>query len=271
MGALSFVLTQASERWEGMRIELAFQPGFQGRADVSRLEPDSVLRMSMKQLEHQTISVANTPVLLTEVCVIHRTIDKSDELVFSGETQSLIKVGHSMKGGRLTIEGNTGDELGVSMSAGVIQVHGSVGDWCGANENPNSFGMRGGMILVDGGAGDQVGAGMRRGLILITKNAGQYVGARMGAGTILCGGKLGKYPGLEMKRGSIITSKANDLLPGFLAAGKADEEWLRICYSELRNKGLNLPEMWLKKIPMRFTGDHLEMGKGEILIYDQVE
>jgi len=254
-----------------MRIELAFQPQIKGRVDVSRLQPSSVLQVSMKQLEHQTVIVANNPIPLVEVCRVRREIDKSDELVFSGETQRLIKVGLSMNGGRIMVEGNVGDELGVSMAAGSIHVHGSVGDWCGANEYPNSTGMQGGMIFVEGNAGDQVGAGMRRGLIFISKNTGQYAGARMAAGTILCCGRLGTCPGLGMKRGSIIAGKANDLPPGFLAAGNADDEWLRICYSDLRRSGIKLPETWLEQSPIRFTGDHLETGRGEILIYDQVE
>jgi formylmethanofuran dehydrogenase subunit C len=251
-----------------MRVELVFRPGFQGRVDVSPLQPDLLLQMTGIEMERQSIIIANQSVSLAEFCTVHRYVDEMDELVFSGETQRLIKVGHSMNGGRLSVEGDTGDEVGVAMSAGLIHVHGSVGNWCGANESQNISGIQGGMIFVDGNAGDQVGAGMRRGLIFISKNTGRYVGARMASGTILCSGKVGNNPGLGMKRGSIISSKANGLLPGFLPAGKADEEWLRICFSEVRKMGMNLPTKWLNTIPMRFTGDHLEMGKGEILIYD---
>jgi len=227
--------------------------------------------MTGKELELQTLWMGHKTISLAEVCAVRKHVDKQDELVFSGETQGLIKIGYALTGGRLTIEGNAGDELGVGMSAGVIHVHGNAGDWCGANENPNSLGIQGGMIFVDGNAGDQVGAGMRRGLILVSKNMGKYVGARMNAGTILCGGKVGDHPGLGLKRGSIITSKANGLLPGFFPAGKADEEWLRICFNEICSVGMRIPTGWLEKIPNRFTGDHLEMGKGEILIYDPME
>jgi len=254
-----------------MRVELEFRARFQGRLDVSLLHPDLLLRMTGSELDHRSIMMGNQSVFLAEVCTIHHHMDKIDELIFSGETRRLIKVGHSMKGGSLTVEGDAGDEVGVGMSAGTLHVHGSVGDWCGANENPNTSGMQGGIISVEGSAGDQVGAGMRRGLIIISRNAGQYVGARMSAGTILCGGKVGDNPGLGMKRGSIIARKANGLLPGFLPAGKTDEEWLRICLLGIQRAGKNLPARWLNTIPNRFTGDHLEMGKGEILIYDQME
>ncbi len=103
------------------------------------------------------------------------------------------------------------------------------------------------------------------------RDTGRYAGSRMAAGTILCGGTLGEYPGLGMKRGSIIAQTTSGLLPGFFPAGKADEEWLRISFSEISRSGMSFPSRWLFASPSRFTGDHLEMGKGEILVYDQLE
>lgn len=254
-----------------MRVDLEFHPPMQGRVDASSLQPDFILRMTRVEMEHLTLTISNQIIPLAEACTILCDPEGVDDLVLSGETQILTKVGHSMKGGKLTVEGDAGDEVGVDMTSGLIRVHGSVGDWCGANKTANSSGMQGGMIFVDGRAGDQVGAGMRRGLIYISKNTGQYTGARMAAGTILCGGKLGDNPGLGMKRGSIIASKIDCLLPGFYPAGKADDEWLKVCFSEVRRAGMSLPAKWLKAIPMRFTGDHLEMGKGEILVYEPLE
>ena len=165
-----------------MRVELEFRPGYQGRVDASSLQPGLILRKNEDEIRGLPLMIGNQKIPLGELCIVRRNLDVQNDLVLSGETQSLIKVGHSMKGGRLTVEGNTGDEVGVSMSAGIIHVHGNVGDWCGANENPNSSGMQGGMIFVDGSAGDEVGAGMRRGMIFVSvRTRLSTLGARMGA------------------------------------------------------------------------------------------
>jgi formylmethanofuran dehydrogenase subunit C len=254
-----------------MRVELEFHPGIQGRVDASPLQPEVLLAINGKELDHLPLWIGNLSYALAEICKIQRDLGRMDEIVFSGDTQRLTKVGYSMNRGKLMVDGDVGDEVGVGMSAGVIYIQGNAAHFCGANEHSNSIGMQGGIIFVNGNVGDQVGTGMRRGMIIVSKNTGEYAGARMVAGTILCGGSLGDRPGLGMKRGSIVASKVKRLLPGFYLTGKADKEWLRICFTEVRRTGLSFPSKWLKSAPTRFTGDHLEMGKGEILIYDQVE
>jgi hypothetical protein len=59
------------------------------------------------------------------------------------------------------------------------------------------------------------------------------------------------------------------ILPGFLPAGRADGGWLRLYLETLQGMGIPLPEKWTQTVPHRYTGDMLELGKGEILIHDE--
>jgi formylmethanofuran dehydrogenase subunit C len=131
--------------------------------------------------------------------------------------------------------------------------------------------MTGGTLLVDGNVGNEAGAGMCRGLLVIGGDSGESLGARLLAGTIFCLGQFGKGAGLEMKRGSLVAGSSKHLLPGFRPAGEADLEWLRIYLTWLLRLGLTFPQDWDQRSPRRFTGDHLVMGKGEVLVYDILE
>jgi formylmethanofuran dehydrogenase subunit C len=67
-----------------------------------------------------------------------------------------------MSGGRITIHGHAGDELGLRMRRGLIHVLGNIGDFCGAA-------MIAGTILVHGTVGERLGAGMKRGTIAVKR------------------------------------------------------------------------------------------------------
>jgi formylmethanofuran dehydrogenase subunit C len=64
-----------------------------------------------------------------------------------------------MRGGRITITGDAGDEVGRLMRRGLIDVRGRVGEFCGAS-------MIAGTIIAGGGVGPRCGAGMKRGTIV---------------------------------------------------------------------------------------------------------
>jgi formylmethanofuran dehydrogenase subunit C len=250
-----------------MRASLKFKDTHFQRLDVSALQPLDLLGKPLSEIERTVVRVAGKPIELGEVCSVHLSQDKEDKLILSGDTTQLCAAGKKMMGGTLIIEGDTGDEIGLAMMAGTISIKGNAGDWCGAHEVGKQQGMRGGMIFVRGHAGNQAGACMRGGLIFVEKNLGDYVGAWMKAGTILCSGRVGDSTGVGMRRGSIVANQGSKLLPGFNAAETADIEWLRIYATQLKKEGIEIPAKWLSKNPLRFTGDNLEMGKGEIFLY----
>ncbi len=273
-----------------MRVTLDFRlPDFTP-VDVSMLLPAQVLRLSPGEIERIQLSIDRRPTLLGEVCAVSCVSAGDDALVFAGSTRWLKHAGRSldggllvvdgdagygagaeMAGGELVIHGSAGDCLGAAMSGGLVRLLGRAGDWCGASLPGQDRGMTGGTIMVGGSTGDFTGMAMRRGLVWVSGSAGEFCGERMLAGTILCAGEAGPCAGRGMKRGSIAAGRMGLPLPGFRPAGRADAEWMRICVLALKGLGVAIPSLWLEARPRRFTGDHLEMGRGEILAYDLVE
>ncbi len=176
--------------------------------------------------------------------------------------------GSGMSGGELVILGSTGECLGVAMSGGKISVLGDTGDWCGAAHAGESKGMTGGVILIGGNAGNNLGSGMRRGIIAVAGNCEKHAGSRMLAGTIFCLGEMGANPGIGMQRGSLVAGTIQSILPGFRPAGIADTGWLRLYLNWLQKNSFTIPSRWMESLPLRFSGDHLAAGKGEILAYE---
>jgi formylmethanofuran dehydrogenase subunit C len=112
---------------------------------------------------------------------------------------------------------------------------------------------------------------MRRGLLWIGKNSGEFTGARMLAGTIIISGNLGSYAGMGLRRGSIIAGHLTSMVPGFRSAGYADAEWMRMELIALHTMGMTIPTGWQHLRSLRFTGDHLDLGKGELVVYELAE
>ncbi len=273
-----------------MRIELELVSPSDLQVDMGMLSPSKVLCLPSTEIEKLTVLVAGRPYPLGEHFKLTRSEAGVDELVLFGQTRRIVSAGRGMdagrlvidgeagpftglemKGGELEVSGNAGDCLGVAMCGGLLRVRGSAGDWCGASLPGQARGMTGGTIFVDGNVGLEAGAGMRRGLMVVGGDSGESMGAGMLAGTIFCLGRLGPGAGLELKRGSLVAGSSVMLLPGFRPAGEADPEWLHIYLTSFRRLGLTYPHVWDRQPPQRFTGDHLVMGKGEVLVYDILE
>ena len=176
--------------------------------------------------------------------------------------------GADMQGGELVVEGDVGDFAGVNMSAGRLVVQGSAGHHLGGGRPGERTGMRGGEILVHGDAGDQAGAGLRRGLIAVAGRVGDAAGLRMLAGTIVALGGLGAPTGADMRRGTIVAMSQVTLLPTFAFACSYRPPFLRLYLRHLRALGLPLTGEQIEGRYARWSGDGLELGRGEILIYE---
>jgi formylmethanofuran dehydrogenase subunit C len=107
------------------------------------------------------------------------------ELVLSGETGMIKRVGEYMNAGRILIEGDIGMHCGNFMSAGEILIRGNADAWLGRE-------MRGGMIRCEGNAGHYCGAGyrgekrgMRGGTIEVMGNSGDYTAEYLSGGDVL--------------------------------------------------------------------------------------
>lgn len=175
-----------------------------------------------------------------------------------------------MQGGKIEINGDTGDWLGAEMQGGFIRVNGNAGNYVGAAFRGDKLGMNRGIIYIQGSAGSFVGNKMRRGEIIINGKCGDMPGAQMVAGSIYLLSDVGKRAGAGMKRGTIIAFKEIDIMPTFIYNVSYFPEFLKIAFKHLKNKyNIEIPENMLQGYYKRYTGDNTEIGKGEILIWEE--
>ena len=112
-------------------------------------------------------------------------------------------VGHSMKGGSITVNGNVNGRAGNYMGGGKLIVMGDAGALVGAalakgtiyihgDAGPQvGMFMEGGSISINGTAGEETGESMRGGTITIGRDAGNTIGCLMSGGVIRIDGDIG--------------------------------------------------------------------------------
>lgn len=205
-----------------------------------------------------------------------------------GDLARVKLIGAGMSAGQLVIRGNVGMHLGAGMSGGEIVVEGDAGDWVGAEMlggrvivkgnaghlvgsgyRGSRVGMQGGEIIVHGRAGNEVGGAMRRGLIVIGGDSGDFTGVNMLAGTIIVLGQLGWRAGAGLVRGSIISMHPAQLLPTFSYACTYQPTFLRLFLIHLQALGLPVSEAQLTGLYQRWSGDSVQLNRGEILLFER--
>jgi formylmethanofuran dehydrogenase subunit C len=211
-------------------------------------------------------------------------------LVLAGDLRRVDGIGAAMSGGRVLVQGSCGDHLGARMRGGEIIVDGDAGAWAGAEMTDGVLrilgdagarlggaypglraGMSGGEIVVSGDAGEEAAAGMRRGLVAVGGRMGNGAGLRMLAGTVIALGGIGAEAGLGNKRGSLVSGTPVEPLPGYAFATRFRPPALRLQLRRARELGLVLGEALLNGAWDRWSGDRTELGRGEILIFDEEE
>lgn len=180
-----------------------------------------------------------------------------------------LHLGSGMTGGEVLVEGDAGDWLGAEMSGGRIVVKGDAGHTVGSAYRGSRVGMRGGEVLVHGKAGNETGNALRGGLIAIGGRAGDFTGVNMISGTIVVLGELGLRSGAGMKRGTIASMRAAEILPTFSYACVYQPMFLRLYLQHLRGLGLPIEEAQITGRFRRWSGDSVEMNRGEILLLER--
>ncbi len=213
-----------------------------------------------------------------------------EELVLAGDLRGVDGIGAGMSGGRLVVDGSCGDHVGARMGGGEIEIAGDAGAWAGSEmtgglvqiagdaghrlgaADPGArVGMTGGEIIVRGDAGEEAGAGMRRGLVAIGGRAGDGAGLRMLAGTVIALGGVGEQAGMGNKRGSLVSGATTTPLSGYAFAARFVPPALGLQLRRLRELGLAVSDAMLGGAWARWSGDRTELGRGEILIFDEEE
>jgi formylmethanofuran dehydrogenase subunit C len=253
--------------------------------EMEDLSPDRLAGLHRGEIETLTVWHGNRRAQLADFFTVSGTGD--EELRVEGDLRRVkflgagmdegrlivagaagMHTGTDMRGGELIVEGDVGDFAGVGMRGGRLVVKGSAGHHLGGAHPGARAGMRGGEILVHGDAGDQVGAGLRRGLIAVAGRLGGAAGLRMLAGTIVAVGGLGAAPGAAMRRGTIVAMSQVTLLPTFAFACSYRPPFLRVYLRHLRTRGLPLTDEQIEGRYARWSGDGLELRRGEILILE---
>jgi formylmethanofuran dehydrogenase subunit C len=196
---------------------------------------------------------------------------EDDDLVLAGDLRRFDGVGAGMSRGAVEVHGDVGAWAGAEMSGGVLRIDGDAGARLGAAYPGARVGMTGGEIVVSGDAGEEAGAGMRRGLVAVAGRTGNGAGLRMLAGTVIALGGIGDEAGLGNRRGSLVSGAAARTLPSYEFAARYRPPALRLQLLRARQLGLAVGDELVDGTWARWSGDATELGRGEILIFNEEE
>lgn len=253
------------------------------RLDLSPLVPHLLAGKTLAQIEHIELQTTRVRVDVGEIFRLRA--GDAGQIQIEGACDRFDRVGHTMNGGEIFVDGDVGTQAGRLMTGGRLTLHGNAGPWAASGMRGGVIeilgaagdrlggplagemaGMRGGMVVVRGRAGERAGDRMRRGTIIIGGEAGAYAGSRMIAGTLLVGQKAGPLPGFLMKRGTIVLGEGcSAMSPTFVDCGAHELLAMRL-WAGLIEPYSKRAALLLKRPLRRFAGDMAVLGKGEIFI-----
>jgi formylmethanofuran dehydrogenase subunit C len=256
------------------------------RVTAAGLIPERLQGLRASEVAALTVRCGRQTVAVGDLFEVSGAGDDQLELV--GDLRRVDEIGAGMACGRVLVEGPCGDHLGARMSGGEIVARGGAGSWAGAElagglvrisgdtgarlggAYPGArAGMTGGEIIVSGDAGEEAGAGMRRGLVAVGGQTANGAGLRMLAGTVIALGGIGGEAGLGNKRGSLVSGAAVNPLPGYAFATRFRPPALGLQLRRVAALGLTVGDALARGGWARWSGDRTELGRGEILIFDE--
>ncbi len=266
-----------------LTLTLRAQPDVPLEAEVIR--PDTLSGKGEKEIAALFAMHGNRKVELGEFFAVSGKAN--GEIRVEGDLMKVKLIGAGMAAGKLTVHGNVGAHLGAVMTGGEILVEGNAGDWVGPEMlggritvkgnaghmtgsayRGSRIGMMGGEIVIHGNAGNETGSAMRNGLIAIGGDCGDFAGVNMLAGTVVVLGQMGNRFGAGMKRGSLVMMHKAEVLPTFTFACTYRPLFLRLYLFRLRLLGLPIPDSYITGPYQRWSGDAVELNRGEALIFD---
>jgi formylmethanofuran dehydrogenase subunit C len=252
---------------------------------VEALRPDRLAGLGRAEVERLELWHGNRRTAVGELFDVSGA--GADDVRVLGDLARVAGLGAGMAGGRLTLAGPVGPHTGAGMQGGELLVEGDAGDWAGAAMAGGRLvvrgsagrrlggayagsraGMRGGEIVVHGDAAEEAGAGLRRGLIAVAGRVGEAAALNALAGTIVAFGALGAHPGAGMRRASIVAMTPATLPATYARACTYRPPFVRLCLRRLRELGLPVTDDQIQGRYTRWSGDGLELGRGEILILE---
>jgi formylmethanofuran dehydrogenase subunit C len=268
-----------------MSIKLTLYTLPEAPLEAEVISPDKLAGLSAAEIAALPVQHGNERAALGEFFKVVGNGNKDVEL--EGDLSEVRMLGVGMSDGRLVIHGPAGMHLGAGMSGGNILVEGDAGDWAGAEMlggrlvikgnaghlvgcayRGSPTGMQGGEIIIHGHAGNEIGGTMRRGLIAVGGDSGDFTGVNLRAGTIIVLGQFGERPGASMLRGTLVSMRPVELLPTFHYACTYHPSFLRLYLLQLQAMGLPVSDAQLHGQYQRWSGDSVELNRGEILMFE---
>jgi formylmethanofuran dehydrogenase subunit C len=84
-------------------------------------------------------------------------------------------------------------------------------------------------------------------------------------------GGIGPEAGLGNRRGSLVSGRALEPLPSYAFATRYRPPALGLQLRRARELGLSVDDALLRGEWARWSGDRTELGRGEILVFDEEE
>tara|TARA_B100000686_G_C16762230_1_gene959429 strand:+ start:492 stop:1298 length:807 start_codon:yes stop_codon:yes gene_type:complete len=213
--------------------------------------------------------------------------DKSEVLTIQGDLSRVKYLGAKMDSGEMIVNGNAGMHLGSAMSGGTIKVNGDVEDWIapemsggiihitgngghciGSAYRGASVGITGGEIIIEGNVKNEIGNGMSNATIFVGGDVGDFTGVNMNSGTIVLYGEAGIRTGAGMKRGTIISMNRIEMLPTFSYNCSYSPLFLKLIFESIsKASGIKIDEKYFEGKYDRWSGDSVEMNRGELLVF----
>jgi formylmethanofuran dehydrogenase subunit C len=248
-------------------LVVALRAPLPDRADFAAVFAGRWAGLGAAELARRPVGLSGRgEVALGELATVSGEPDGTARL--TGDFRQAVRVGAGLAEGRVTVEGDVGDEVGLGMAGGAIHVRGGAGDRAGAAAPEARRGMTGGELIVERGVGDGAGARMRRGLLAVGGGTGRHTGAGMIAGTVVALGDLGPAAGLWSKRGSIVALAGVTIPSTYRLACTYQPAHLRLVLTRLQSAyGLPVEGRHLTGFYRRYSGDLADLGKGEILAW----
>jgi formylmethanofuran dehydrogenase subunit C len=253
--------------------------------ECASLRPDRLAGVPRAEIERLELRHGNRTATVGELFDVSG--DGEEDVRVEGELSRVTHLGAGMSGGLLVLAGAAGAHTGAGMNGGELVVEGDVGDWTGAEMRGgrlvvrgsagrklgaayagSAAGMRGGEIVVHGDAGEEAGGGLRRGLIAVAGTLGAAAGLRALAGTLVGLGGVGPHPGAAMRRATIVSMAPLTPLPTYVRACSYRPPFLPLLLRHLRTLGLPVAAAQLDGRYARWSGDGLELMRGEILVLE---
>ena len=266
-----------------LTLKLRAAPEVPLEADTIR--PDALSEKGEAEIAKLTAMLGNRMVELGDFFSVSGKAN--GEIRMEGDLGKVKHLGAGMAGGKLYVNGDAGAHLGAGMTGGEIVVEGSAGDWVGPEMQGGRItikgdaghmvgsayrggriGMTGGEILVHGKVGNETGGAMRNGMIAVGGDCGDFAGVNMLAGNIVVLGEIGIRLGASMKRGTIVAMHKTEPLPTFTYACTYRPLFLRLYLFRLRDMGMTIPDEYVTGLYQRWSGDSVELNRGEVLMYD---